>query len=169
MFNKRIVILCSVLVTLAAASQAAPKVLGNAFAFAVLLGGIPVYMAVRISFFLGVVVYLTAAFLSSSGNMAEALFFLCTSGIIGLFSGTMKKFFYNPIVISASSALFVILMLSGVECLLGVSLFHDPAPESYIEWAVVLFPPLCLYCLLYLKLCILADNLLHRNIELNIY
>jgi hypothetical protein len=112
-------------------------------------------------------VYLAAAALLASVNIGEALFFTCTNGIIGLSLGIIKNRFKSIYPVPALSALIDIAILFTVNYLLGISIFGHSALKVPFLQALNLFPPMYLYCFLYLKLAISADNLLHKYIELN--
>lgn len=169
MLNRRVLFLCVILAASAAILQSAPRILGDAFAFAVLLCGLPVYIAARLNCTLGIIVYLAAAAISAYANISEALFFTCTNGIIGLSLGINKRFFRNWYTAPVTSVILVIFMLSMVNCILGISIFNNTDFKTHIAQMLMIFPPLYIYCLVYLKLSIFADNLLHRNIELGDY
>ncbi|KUO72629.1 MAG: hypothetical protein APF77_07255 [Clostridia bacterium BRH_c25] len=165
--NRRVLFLCILLAFSAAALQAVPGILGNTFAFTVILGGLPVYIAARLSCTSGIAVFFTASALSAYMDISEALFFICTNGIIGLSLGLAKGRFKNIYTVPFPSALLVVVMLSAVNYLFGIRIFGNSALKSLIPQAITLLPPLYIYCFIYLKLSMFADNLLHRNIELN--
>jgi hypothetical protein len=169
MLNKRVLILCIILAVLASALQAIPYILGTDFAFASILGGFPIYIATRLNCALGIAVYLTVAYISSVMNIGVALFFICTSGIIGLSLGIMKSHFKGIYYAPAPSALMVIAMLFTVNYLFGISIFGYSALKSPIAQAFTLFLPLYIYCLIYLRLAVYADTLFHNYIELNTF
>ena len=167
MLNKRVLIFCIMLAVLAAALQAIPHILGAAFVFAAILGGFPVYIATRLNWVLGIAVYLTAAYISSIMNIGEALFFICTNGIIGLSLGITKDRFKRVYSAPVPSTLMVIVMLFAVNYLFGISIFGYSVLRAPIPQALTLFPPLYIYCLIYLRLVMYADTLLHKYIELD--
>lgn len=169
MFNKRRLSLCAALTILAAALQAVPFLLGDAFAFAAILGGFPVYTAARLSRISGIVVYLTAACLTSIMGIGEALFFICFNGIIGLSLGIMKGRFKSVYLQPVPSALIVILMLSALNSFFDISVFGYSSSINPFRQALMLFAPLYIYCLIYLKLAASSDNLLHKYVDLNIH
>ncbi len=167
MLNKRVLIFCIILAVLAAALQAVPRILGSAFMFTVILGGFPIYIAARLNWACGVAVYLAAAYISSIMSLGEAIFFICTNGIIGLSLGIMKSHFKSIYFAPAPSALMVILMLFTVNHLFGISIFGYSAFKAPLQQAFTLFPPLYIYCLIYLRLAAYADTMLHKYIELD--
>lgn len=168
MFNKRILIFCIILALLAAALQAAPFVFGTVFAFAVLLNGFPVYIAARFSYALGILVYLSAAALIASYNSGEAVFFACTNGIIGLSLGIIKSLFRSIYPVPALSALLDISILLIVNHLFGIKVFNSSVFGTPASQAAALLIPMYLYCLMYLRLAMSVDNLLHKYIDFNI-
>ena len=159
MYGKRILILCILLTLSAAALQAAPRIFGAVFAFAVLLSGLPVYIAARLGYARGIAVYLSAAVLLGLINTGEAFFFICTNGMIGLSLGIAMS--------PAFSALLDTAVLFTVNYLVGISIFSSPAFNAPVLEALFLFPPMYLYCFLYLKLSMSLNGLLHRYIELD--
>lgn len=165
MLNKRVIILCIMLAVLAAVLQAVPRVLGSALMFAVILGGFPIYLAARINWACGVAVYLAAAYISSTVNPGEAIFFICTNGIIGLSLGILKDRFKSIYSAPVPSALMVTAMLFAVNHLLGISIFSYSALKAPIPQALALFLPVYIYCLIYLQLAVYADTLLHKYLE----
>ncbi|HYF84202.1 MAG TPA: hypothetical protein VEB00_14375 [Clostridia bacterium] len=167
MLNKRKLVFCIMLAVLAAALQAVPRILGTAFAFAAILGGFPVYIAAGLNWALGIAVYLTAAYITSIINISEALFFVCTNGIIGLSLGILKNRFGSIYFAPAPSALIVISMLFAVNYLFEISIFGYSALKTPIVQAFTLFLPLYIYCLIYLKLAMFADTLLYKYIDLD--
>ena len=168
MLNKRVIVFCIILVVLTAALQAAPRIFGNAFDFAVILSGLPVYIAARFNCAVGISVYLAATILSAYMNTGEAIFFICTNGFIGLSLGIIKYRFKSTYTIPAISALIIILILFIINYSFGINILGNSTFKTPISQALALFPILYVYCLLYLKLAMFADNLIHRNIELNI-
>ncbi|HOM42764.1 MAG TPA: hypothetical protein PLG67_03170 [Bacillota bacterium] len=169
MFNKRILFFCTGLALLAAALQAVPPILGAAFGFAALLNGFPIYLAARLSYILGILVYLSAAALLAFYNPCEALFFICTNGIIGLSLGIIKDRFRSIYPIPALSAILDIAILLIVNYRFGISIFSPSAFSTPVSQAAALMLPMYLYCLIYLKLAMSVDKLLHRYIELDIH
>lgn len=169
MLNKRSLIFCIIFAVLAAALQTAPRILGDAFIFAVILGSFPVYIAAHLNWALGIAVYLTAAYILSVMNISEALFFICTNGIIGLSLGFMRgrlsSIYYAP----APSSLIVIAMLFAVNYIFGISIFSPSSLMSPIAQACTLFLPLYIYCLIYLRLAVYTDNLFRKHIKLDIF
>jgi hypothetical protein len=159
MYEKRVFVFCVLLTLSAAVLQAAPRIFGSALAFAVLLNGFPVYIAARLSYARGFAVYLSAAILLGLINTGEAFFFICTNGVIGLSLGIAMA--------PAISALLDTAILFIVNYLFGISIFSSPAFNAPILEALLIFPPMYLYCFLYLKLSMPLDSLLHRYIELN--
>lgn len=168
MFNKRVLILCIALTLVAAILPALPYLFGTVFAFAVLLNGLPVYIAVRLSYPLGILVYFSTAALLAFHNFSEALFFICTNGIIGLSLGITIDRFRSIYPAPVFSALLDIAILFIVNYRFGISIFSPSAINSPILQVLMLFLPMYLYCFLYLKLAMSLDKLLHKYIELNI-
>lgn len=169
MFNKRILLLCIGLALLAASLQTVPIIFGTAFAFTVLLNGIPVYMATRLNYALGILVYILTAALLAFYNSFEALFFICTNGIIGLSLGIIKDCFRSIYPVPALSALLNISILFIVNYRFGISIFSSFLINAPILQVLMLFLPMYIYFLLYLKLAMSLDRLLHKYIELNIH
>lgn len=168
MLSKRVIAFYIILAVLTAALQTSPRILGDAFAFAVILSGLPVYIAARFSCAVGISVYLAATVLSAYMNTGEALFFICINGIIGLSLGILKYRFKSTYAIPALSALIAILILFIINYSFGINIFGNSAFRTPIPQALALFPILYVYCLVYLKLAMFANNLVRRNIELNI-
>jgi hypothetical protein len=168
-FNKRILFFCTVLALLAAALQAVPLIFGAAFAFASLLNGFPIYLAARLSYIPGILVYLSAAALLAFLNPFEALFFICTNGIIGLSLGIIKDRFRSIYPVPALSALLDVAILFTVNYRFGISIFSPSAFSTPAGQAAALLFPMYLYCLIYLKLAMSLDKLIHRYIELDIH
>ena len=130
--------------------------------FAGLLCGMPVYMAAQIGCTEGIIVFLSAAFLSFYINAGTALFFICTGGIIGLSSGIMKdrirSIYYVPVI----SALSVLVMLFAVNYLLQIRIF-DPSPyRGPLVQADLLLPLLYVYCLIHFKISLFLDTTLQH-------
>lgn len=169
MLNKRVSIFCLILVILIVALQAAPRILGLPYIYAVILMGLPVYIAARFNWAYGTAVYLAAAVISASMNTGEALFFLCNNGFIGLSLGILKSYFKKNYTISAIPALIVGLMLFIVNYFFKINIFGSSVIKIPILQALTLFSLLYVYCLIYLKLAIYANNLIRRNIEFNFY
>ena len=169
MLNKRVLISCLILAVSAAALQTIPRILGPAFVFTGILSGFLVYFAAQLNWFLGFAVYLTASALSASMDMGEAVFFICTNGIIGLSLGIIKDRFKNIYLVPVLSALLVTVMLCIVNYLFGINSFGYSAPKALIPQALTLFLPLYIYCFICLKLAMSAYNLLHKYINFHIY
>lgn len=165
MLNKRVVGLCIILSILSAVLQSAPVLLGNSFSFAVFLSGLPVYIAARQGCGAGITVFFAAAALSLYMNVIEALFFICTNGIIGISSGIMQDRFNSIYYIPVPSALLVVVMLFAVNYPLGIRIFDTSVIKAPILQAIALLPILYAYCLIYLKTSMSAAALLHRSIK----
>lgn len=157
------------LTVLATALQTVPRIFGSAFAFAAILGGFPVYIAARLNSTLGIIVYLSVSILSATINISEAIFFICTNGIIGLSLGIAKNHFKKIYLVPVPSTLLVIVMLFMVNYLLGISIFGYSAFKAPIPQAFTLFLPLYIYCFIYMKLAMSADNLIYRYIDSRVY
>ena len=169
MLNKRILAFCIMLAVLVTVLQAVPRIFEGSFVFAVILGGILVYIAARLNCIFGVAVHLAAIVLSASMNIGEAVFFACTNGIVGLSLGIIKRRFKSIYYARAFSALIVVVMLFAINYLLGIDIFGNTSLKPPMSQALKLFSPLYIYCLIYLKLAIFSENLLHRNINLSSY
>jgi hypothetical protein len=153
----------------AALLQNISRIFGNALDFISILAGFPVYYAARLNWIPGVIVYITAAALSAALNIGEALFFICTNGLIGLSLGIIKGRFRNINFVPVPSAILVIAMLFTVNYLFGISIFGYSSFNAPILQALVLFLPIYIYCYIYMKLAISADNLLHKYFDFRIY
>lgn len=167
--NKRLLVIIILLTGLSVVLQGLPRILGEVFLFAAMLSGLPIYSAVRLNWFCGLLAYLAAAYLPSLRNTGEALFFLCTNGIIGLSLGITRGFFKDIFIPPIPSTLIVITMLHAVNNLLEISIFGYMPAKAPLEQAFLLFFPIYVYCLIYLKLAVFTDNLLHKYIELDIH
>lgn len=169
MLNIRTLVFYLILAVSAVLLQIIPRTLGHVLDFTVILAGFPIYSAARLSLLYGVVLYLAAASLSASMNMGEAVFFICTNGIIGLSLGIIKDRIRSISLVPVPSAMIVIVMLLIVNYLLGISIFGYSALKAPILQVLTLFLPIYIYCFIYLKLAMSVDNLLHKCIDLNIY
>lgn len=169
MFNKRMVLFCIVLIVLAVTLQTVTGILGSAFAFVLIPSGLPVYIAARLNWILGIVIFSIASALSFYIDISNALFFICISGIIGLTLGITKNCFRHIFTIPIPSVLIVFIMLYSVNYFFGISVFGDSDIVTLFPKAFSLISILYLYCFMYLKLFMLAENLLHRSMDLNSY
>lgn len=160
--NKRIMAVCAVLTILASAMQTLP-------AAAAILGGIPIYIAVRLNRILGAVSCLTTAYITSRIGLSELLFFMCSAGIVGLCLGMTKGYFSSFLIPPAVTALIVFLMLSCINYYLGIGIFGYSPLRTPLKQAMLMLPPLYLYSLIYFKLSVFADSLLNECIELKLY
>jgi hypothetical protein len=167
MLNKRVLILCIILAVLAAALQAVPSILGCISVFAAILGGLPVYIAARLHWALGISVYLSTAYISSNLEVSRALFFICTCGIVGIFLGITKDRFRSIYLPPVPTALVAVGMLLIVNYYLRISIFSYSSLKTPGLQALVLFPPTYIYCLIYLKLAVFADTLVHKHFQLD--
>jgi len=168
MFYKRVTILCIILTFLAVMLQSASGIPGKFFAFIVFLSGLPIYTAARFNFIYGAAVYLAAAAILSYLNTGDALFFICTNGLIGLSLGILKYHFRSNYIIPAFSALIVNIMLFIVNYFFKINIISNLIFKTPFAQALALLPLLYIYCLVYLRLAMLANKLLRQNIEFNI-
>ncbi len=169
MSDKRVLIFCFTLAASAAVLQNIPHMFGHALDFVAISAGFPVYSAARFNWVFGVAVYIAAAALSAALNTGEAVFFICTNGIIGLSLGIMKDRLKNINFVPVPSAILVIIMLFIVNYLFGISIFGYSSLNAPILQALTLFLPLYIYCYIYLKLAISADNQLRKYTGLHMY
>jgi hypothetical protein len=165
--NKRVSVFCIILIVLITVFQSAPRILGESFALAVYLCGLPVYIATRFNCIYGTAVYLAAAAILLYLNTGEALFFICTNGFIGLSLGILKYHFKSNYIIPAFSALLVNIVLFIVNYFFKINIFSNFTYKTPVTQALALFPFLYIYCLVYLRLSMFANKLLRQNIEFN--
>lgn len=168
MLKRRMTAFYIILTVLTTALQAAPGILGDIFAFAVILSGIPIYIAARSNCIAGISVYLTSTILSACMNIVEITLFICINGIIGLSLGILRYRLKSTYSISSITALIIILALFIINYSFGINILENSSFKTPITQAPILFPILYAYCLVYLKLAMFTDNLIRRNIELNI-
>lgn len=169
MINRRVVLLCILLAFLAVALQTIPSALGGVFAFAAFSSGFPIYIAARLNCILGIVVFSAVSALLAFINISEALFFICVSGIVGLTLGITKGHFKSIYVLPIPADLIAFGMLSAVNHLFGIGIFDNSYHDAFLPQALALVPPLYIYCFIYLRLSMLAENLIRRSIELSSY
>lgn len=148
------------LAVLAAVLPAVPAIWESTFAFAVVIGGLPIYIAVRQNRALGFVLYFSVSIFSACMDIGEALFFICISGSIGLTLGIMRDSLRNIYTVPILPVLVVSAMLSAVNYLLGISIFSSVYRWTLIQQCFALIPLLYVFCLVHLKLFILAESLL---------
>lgn len=160
--NKRVIAACAILTILASAMQTLP-------AAAAVLAGIPIYIAVRLNRMLGAASCLAAAYITSRIGLSELLFFMCTAGVVGLSLGMAKYFFKSRLIPPAITALIVFLTLFSINHYMGISILGYSPLRTPLKQAMLLLPPLYIYCLIYFRLSVFADSLLNRYIELKLY
>lgn len=154
----RVIVSCMILTVLAAAIQAAPGIM--------VLGGIPIFIAVRLNLVCGAVSLLAAAYITSRIGLGELLYFMCSGGIIGFSLGILKDRFRNTYIPPIIAALIVFLLLDCIDYYLGINIFGHLPHRTPLQQALLLLPPLYVYSLVYFKLAIFADGVLHKYIEL---
>ena len=158
MHNRKSMIFNILLAAFAVVLAAVPVIWESTFAFAVFLGGLPIYIAVRQNRALGFVIYFSISIFSACINISEALFFICISGSIGLTLGLMKNLFRHIYAVPILSVLAVFTILSAVHYLLGISIFSSVYRWTLIQQAFALIPLLYVFCLIHLKLFIFAEG-----------
>lgn len=156
--NWRVIVSCTILTVLAATLQTVPGIM--------ILGGIPIFIAVRLNLVYGAVSLLATAYITSMIGLSELLFFMCSGGIIGFSLGILKDRFKNTYIPPLVAALIVFLLLDCIHHYLGISIFGHLPHRTPLQQALLLLPPLYVYSLIYFKLAIFADGVLHKYIEL---
>ncbi len=128
-------------------------------------GGLPVYLAARLNLMPGILIYLLVSMLSAFMDISAALFFICITGSAGLALGIARNISGKLHIVPIPSVLLVFTMLAVLNHHFGVSIFSHIGQWSILKQVFALMPSLYIFCLLYLRLFILAERLIFGKLR----
>ncbi len=135
---------------LAAILQAAPVFLTEAAVALTVFSALPIYIAARLNPVTGILSYLAAFFVILFLSSHEALFFLCTNGVVGLGLGSLRYYRRKkPVTVLLSSAALTI-SLSIMNYGIGIPVFGTAIPGTWQLQLFLLYLFSAIYSMIYL-------------------
>jgi len=131
--------------------------------------GLPVYLAARLNFIPGILIYFSVLILSACMDISSALFFICTTGSVGLALGITRSLSGHTYLVPAPAAFLVFALLAAVNNLFGIRIFESTYRWTILRQAAALIPGLYIFCLIYFGFCMLAEKLILGSLELGSY
>jgi hypothetical protein len=150
MNRTKIVVIGGFMASLAAIFQALPVLLSEAAVILTILSAVPIYTSSRIKPIVGVLSYLVAAVLILLVSAHEAMFFLCTNGIIGVTFGSCRYYKQKKLITLFISSLSMTISLSFMNYIIGIPVFGVAIPGAIVVQIIILFLFSFIYGFLYL-------------------
>lgn len=169
MIGKRKVAFCILLAASAAGLQALSGLESILPILAVVAVSLPVYLAARLNPISGIMIYFFVSILAARVDISSALFFICTSGSVGLTLGITRGMSGHTYLVPVPAALLVFALLAAVNNFFGICLFESTYRWTIFRQALALIPGLYVFCLICLRLYMLAEKLILGSLELDAY
>ncbi|HWR61741.1 MAG TPA: hypothetical protein VN580_09035 [Clostridia bacterium] len=169
MVGKRKAAFCILLAASAAGLQALSGLESSLPIPAVVAVGLPVYLAARLNLISGILIYFLVSILAARADISSALFFICTAGSVGLTLGITRGLSRHTYLVPVPAALLVFALLTTVNNFFGICLFESTYSWTILRQAIALIPGLYVFCLVCLRLYMLAEKLLLGSLELDAY
>jgi hypothetical protein len=164
MNRTKIIVIGALMAAVAAMFQSLPVLLSEVFVLLTIISAIPIYIASRINPLSGILSYIVAFVLIFMVSTHEALFFMCTNGIVGLSLGLCRYYkLKKPIIILISSFTMTI-SLSIMNYGIGIPIFGTAIPGPLPVQVLILYVFSTSYNLIYL----LASDAIYKKIKLTI-
>lgn len=135
--------------TIAALFQLTPVLFSEFFIILTIFSAIPIYIIARINPKIGILSYFVAAMIVMTLSVHEALFFLCTNGIVGLSLGICNNYIKKKSIIWFSSSLILSIALSIMNYGIGIPVFGGKIPGMIIIQIGIIFIISILYTIFY--------------------
>jgi riboflavin transporter FmnP len=123
MKNLKLLTLGGLFSAFAAVLQLFPVFLTEAFIWISMLSAIPVYLIARKNPGMGVCCFITAAVITFMMSIHQFIFFVCTSGLVGLTLGILRFRFKNITCIVLLSSLFLTIAICFINYVIGIPVF----------------------------------------------
>jgi len=153
------IVIGAFMATLAAIFQTLPVLFSEAVVILTILSAVPIYTASRIKPALGVLSYFVASVLVLFVSAHEALFFLCTNGIIGVMLVSCRYYKQKKPIILLISSLAMTISLSFMNYIIGIPVFGVALPGVIIVQIILILLFSFTYNFIYL---LFADFLFKR-------
>lgn len=127
--------------------------------------GLPVYLAARQNPIPGIIIYLLVSMVSAFMDISATLFFICITGSAGLSLGIARSISGKLLLVPIPAVLLVFTMLAILNYHFGVCIFDSISRWTILNQAFALMPCLYLFCLLDLRLFMLAERLILGNLR----
>jgi len=111
---------CSLMTALVITLEISVALLGESFVLLTVLSTIPIYIAVRTSSLYGVIAYFCTALLLFFVSPHQAMFFVCTNGLVGITLGVCRNNGLKSFPTCAAGAFFLLIGLFVVCIFLGI-------------------------------------------------
>lgn len=135
---------------LAAILQAAPVFLTEAAVLLTIFSALPIYISARLNPVTGVLSYLAAFFVIMLLSSHEALFFLCTNGVVGLGLGCLRYVKQKRTVTILLNSIALTVSLSIMNYGIGIPVFGTAIPGGWQLQLLLLYLFSAVYSLIYL-------------------
>lgn len=119
--------------------QIVPAIFSEIFILMTICSTFPIYIAARYNPQMGITALIAAAFLIVLINMHEALFFICTNGMIGVSLGICLHKNKKPIVAVLVTGTALTVTLSFISFVVGIPMFGVLVPEMLVLQVGFLF------------------------------
>lgn len=145
------------LAVVAALFQVMPALFSEVFVFLTIFSAVPIYIVSRINPKAGILSYIVAGLIIMMISAHEALFFLCTNGIVGISLGICSYYTNRKIFIFSISSLMLMITLSIMNYGLGIPVFGAKIPGVMVVQLLILL----LFSLLYIVIYYYFTNLVY--------
>jgi hypothetical protein len=149
MKHTKYIVIGALMATLAAIFQSLPIVLSEAFVILTILSAIPIYIASRLNPSSGVMSYLVAVIVISFLSTHEALFFMCSNGIVGVCLGICSHYHCKRWMALLLSSAVLTLTLSIMNYGIGIPVFGTRIPGMLLIQVLIIFAFSLIYNAIY--------------------
>ena len=139
----------ALLAVIAAFFQVMPVLFSEVFIFVTIFSAVPIYIVSRINPKAGVLSYFVAGMLVMLISTHEALFFLCTNGIIGTSLGVCRYYTNRKTTIFIISSLALTITLSIMNYGIGIPVFSTKIPGGIMIQLFIIFLISSVYNIIY--------------------
>ena len=139
----------ALLAVITALFQVMPGLFSEMFIFFTIFSAVPIYIVSRINPKAGVLSYFVAGMLVMIISTHEALFFLCTNGVIGVSLGVCRYYTNRKTIICIISSLALTITLSIMNYGIGIPVFGTKIPGGMIIQLFIIFLLSSVYNIIY--------------------
>lgn len=162
MNKTKIIVIGALMAAIAVIFQTLPILLSEVFIFLTVLSAVPIYIASRVKPVAGVLSFLVAAILMIFISTHEALFFICTNGIVGMSLGICRYIKLKKAIILLICPLALTISLSIMNYGIGIPVFGSKIPGAFLVQLLILF----LFSLVYILIYLLFADFLYKRLEI---
>lgn len=155
------IVLGALLAAIAAIFQLTPVLLSEAAVILTILSTLPVYLSSRLKPSVGVMTYFVAAILIFLFSTHEALFFMCTNGVVGLSLGICRYFKLKRHITLLISTITLTSSLGIMNYGIGIPIFGTELPGILLIQILIL----TVFSILYNFIFLLLTEFLYKRIK----